>query len=124
MSSGLVAVLKGRQTAVVAGLVGFGALLVVRARPYRFLQALARASISSPVPARFGSTCGPSGAHMVFDHPIRGIGLDNFLYYYQHGYGLPSAWQDPNLSPSSQYFAQLVVEPWNRGATRYSAPGW
>jgi O-antigen ligase len=39
-----------------------------------------------------------SGLNMLVDHPLRGVGLDNFLYYYQHGYRLPSAWQDPNLS--------------------------
>ena len=39
-----------------------------------------------------------SAIHMLRDHPIRGVGLDNFLYYYQHGYRLPSAWEDPNLS--------------------------
>lgn len=39
-----------------------------------------------------------SALHMLRDHPIRGIGLDNFLYYYQHGYRLPSGWEDPDLS--------------------------
>jgi O-antigen ligase len=39
-----------------------------------------------------------SALHLLRDHPLRGIGLDNFLYYYQHGYRLPDAWQDPNLS--------------------------
>ncbi|HEX5417328.1 MAG TPA: O-antigen ligase family protein, partial [Chloroflexota bacterium] len=39
-----------------------------------------------------------SALHMLRDHPVRGIGLDNFLYYYQHGYRLPSAWEDPDLS--------------------------
>jgi O-antigen ligase len=39
-----------------------------------------------------------SAFNMLADHPIRGVGLDNFLYYYQHGYRLASAWQDPNLS--------------------------
>ncbi|HUX88886.1 MAG TPA: O-antigen ligase family protein [Chloroflexota bacterium] len=39
-----------------------------------------------------------SAARMLALHPVRGIGLDNFLYYYQHGYRLPSAWQEPDLS--------------------------
>jgi len=39
-----------------------------------------------------------SAVNMLAAHPIRGIGLDNFLYYYQHGYRLPTAWEDPNLS--------------------------
>jgi putative inorganic carbon (HCO3(-)) transporter len=39
-----------------------------------------------------------SAARMLVMHPIQGIGLDNFLYYYQHGYRLPTAWQEPDLS--------------------------
>jgi O-antigen ligase len=39
-----------------------------------------------------------SALRMIVDHPLRGIGLDNFLHYYQNGYRLPTAWQDPNLS--------------------------
>lgn len=39
-----------------------------------------------------------SALRMLSGHPIRGIGLDNFLYYYQHGYRLPAAWREPDLS--------------------------
>ena len=39
-----------------------------------------------------------SALRMVVDHPIRGIGLDNFLTYYQHGYRFPEAWEEPALS--------------------------
>jgi O-antigen ligase len=39
-----------------------------------------------------------SAIRMLAGHSLRGIGLDNFLYYYQNGYRLPSAWQEPNLS--------------------------
>lgn len=39
-----------------------------------------------------------SALRMLADHPMRGIGLDNFLSYYQGGYRLPAAWQDPSLS--------------------------
>lgn len=97
MSLALVAVLRGRRAALYAGLVGVGAILVV-----------AGAAVSVPrIGSHFDLQSGTSsirldvwtsGARMVLDHPIRGIGLDNFLYYYQHGYRLPSAWQDPNLS--------------------------
>lgn len=35
---------------------------------------------------------------MVRDHPLLGVGLDNFLYRYQQGYILPEATIEPNLS--------------------------
>jgi O-antigen ligase len=35
---------------------------------------------------------------MVADHPIFGVGLDNFLYQYRTRYMLPEAWEEPNIS--------------------------
>jgi O-antigen ligase len=35
---------------------------------------------------------------MFLDHPLLGVGLDNFLYQYRSKYILPAAWEDPNLS--------------------------
>jgi len=35
---------------------------------------------------------------MVRDHPILGVGLDNFLYQYRGRYMFPEAWAEPNLS--------------------------
>ncbi|HEY3340738.1 MAG TPA: O-antigen ligase family protein, partial [Anaerolineae bacterium] len=35
---------------------------------------------------------------MYRDHPIFGVGPDNFLYAYRGFYILPAAWQEPNLS--------------------------
>jgi len=35
---------------------------------------------------------------MFRDHPLLGVGPDNFLYQYRSRYILPEAWQDPNLS--------------------------
>ena len=34
---------------------------------------------------------------MIRDHPLFGVGLDNFLYEYPK-YILPEAWREPNLS--------------------------
>jgi O-antigen ligase len=34
---------------------------------------------------------------MIRDHPIWGVGLDQFLYHYPQ-YMLPEAWREPNLS--------------------------
>jgi O-antigen ligase len=35
---------------------------------------------------------------MFRDHPIFGVGLDNFLYEYRGRYIFDAAWQEPNLS--------------------------
>jgi O-antigen ligase len=39
-----------------------------------------------------------SAAQMLRDHPLGGIGLDQFLYLYRGQYIAPDAWQEPNLS--------------------------
>jgi len=39
-----------------------------------------------------------SAWRMFLDHPLLGVGLDNFLYQYRGRYILPDAWQEPNLS--------------------------
>jgi O-antigen ligase len=39
-----------------------------------------------------------SAWRMFLDHPVLGVGLDNFLYEYRSKYIQPDAWQDPNLS--------------------------
>ena len=35
---------------------------------------------------------------MFREHPVLGVGLDNFLYQYRSRYILPTAWQEPDLS--------------------------
>ncbi len=39
-----------------------------------------------------------SALRMIEDHPLLGVGPDNFLYAYRGFYILPAAWQEPNLS--------------------------
>lgn len=39
-----------------------------------------------------------SALKMWREHPLLGVGLDNFLYQYRTRYILPNAWQEPNLS--------------------------
>lgn len=36
--------------------------------------------------------------NMILDHPIFGVGLDNFLYAYRGRYIFDAAWQEPNLN--------------------------
>jgi O-antigen ligase len=93
----VVASLRGRRAVATAALVGFGSLLTVA------LAALWVPRIGSHFDLQSSTSSirldvWRSGLNMLADHPIRGIGLDNFLYHYQHGYRLATAWQDPNLS--------------------------
>jgi O-antigen ligase len=39
-----------------------------------------------------------SSIAMIRDHPVLGVGLDNFLYAYRTHYVLPTAWEEFNLS--------------------------
>jgi len=46
---------------------------------------------------------------MIRDHPLFGVGLDNFLYQYPR-YILPEAWQEPDLSHPHN----LILDWWIR----------
>jgi len=46
---------------------------------------------------------------MIRDHPLFGVGLDNFLYQYPR-YMLPEAWQEPDLSHPHN----LILDWWIR----------
>ena len=47
---------------------------------------------------------------MVRDHPVLGVGLDNFLYEYRTRYVLPTAWEEFNLSHPHN----LLLDYWLR----------
>jgi O-antigen ligase len=47
---------------------------------------------------------------MIRDHPVLGVGLDNFLYQYRTRYVLPHAWREPNLSHPHN----VVLDLWTR----------
>ncbi len=51
-----------------------------------------------------------SALAMALDHPLWGVGPDNFLYVYRSGYILPAAWWDPNLNHPHN----LVLDWWTR----------
>jgi O-antigen ligase len=46
---------------------------------------------------------------MIRDHPLFGVGLDNFLYKYPR-YMLPEAWQEPDLSHPHN----ILLDWWTR----------
>ena len=57
---------------------------------------------------------------MIRDHPLTGVGLDNFLYYYQE-YILSEAAAEPNLSHPHN----LVLDFWTRlGLGGLAALSW
>jgi putative inorganic carbon (HCO3(-)) transporter len=39
-----------------------------------------------------------SAWQIALDHPLMGVGLDQFFYHYRSNYLLPAAWQEPNLN--------------------------
>lgn len=56
-----------------------------------------------------------SSWQMALDHPLLGVGPDNFLYAYRSNYLLPDAWQEPNLNHPHNW----VLDWW----TRIGLPG-
>lgn len=47
--------------------------------------------------------------NMLRDHPITGVGLDQFLYQYRGRYILPASWQEPNLSHPHNFLLDYWV---------------
>jgi O-antigen ligase len=75
-----------------ASLVGLAALALLRVeRVWSHLQPGSGTSF-------FRLQVWQSAGRMVHDHPLLGVGLDNFLYLYQQDYILPGALAEPNLS--------------------------
>lgn len=56
-----------------------------------------------------------SAWQMALDHPLFGVGPDNFLYAYRSYYLLPAAWQEPNLNHPHNW----LLDWW----TRLGLPG-
>lgn len=92
----VVGALGGRRllalAAVGAGLIGLAALALLRVeRVWSHLQPGSGTTY-------FRLQVWQSALAMVRDHPLLGVGLDNFLYLYQQDYILPGALAEPNLS--------------------------
>ena len=56
-----------------------------------------------------------SAWQMALEHPLVGVGPDNFLYAYRSQYILPAAWQEPNLNHPHNW----LLDWW----TRLGIPG-
>ena len=62
-----------------------------------------------------------SSLSMIADHPLTGVGMDNFLYAYRSRYVLPSAWAELDLSHPHN----LLLDAWTRlGIGGVAAIAW
>lgn len=50
-----------------------------------------------------------STLRMLRDHPITGVGMDQFLYQYRGRYILPAAWREPDLSQPHNFLLNYWV---------------
>lgn len=56
-----------------------------------------------------------SAINAIEDHPVTGLGLDQFLYQFRGEYIIPDAWEEPNLSHPHN----IILDFW----TRLGLPG-
>jgi putative inorganic carbon (HCO3(-)) transporter len=102
------AAMRGRRTL----LAGIGLFLVVA---LIVLVAVGVGRLTSLLDTTEGTTffrlqLWQSSLAMIRDHPLLGVGLDNFLYYYRTEYVLPTAWEEFNLSHPHN----LIFDYWLR----------
>lgn len=50
-----------------------------------------------------------SAINIIEEHPIQGLGLDQFLYAYRGTYILPDAWEEPNLSHPHNFVLDIWI---------------
>lgn len=102
----LILALGKRGVIVVGGLaVVSGAAVLVAMQSARFARILNFTEGTSFFRLRVWE----SAVQMILDHPITGLGLDQFLYAYRGRYILPDAWQEPNLSHPHNVFLDFWV---------------
>ncbi|MGE5619660.1 MAG: O-antigen ligase family protein [Sphingomonadaceae bacterium] len=91
-----VALLRRPRTAF--ALAGAFALLLVAAAPVLRLERIASHFSLSGGTSFLRLRLWESSLQMIRDHPLLGVGMDNFLYHYRTAYMLPEAAAEPNLS--------------------------
>jgi O-antigen ligase len=111
LPAAIVAVLllaRGRQVIgpvlALAGVTAVGLLLALRSA--RFARLLDFSSGTNFVRLRVWH----SALNMLRDHPLQGIGLDQFLYAFRGAYISPDAWREQNLSHPHN----IVLDFWLR----------
>ena len=96
-----------RAVPALAGITAVGALALVGALQLpRFARLLDLATGTNFSRIRVWQ----SSVNAIRDHPITGLGLDQFLYAFRGRYIMPDAWQEPNLSHPHN----IVLDFWVR----------
>jgi len=102
----LLAVWGKRAWYLIGGLAGAGALaLPVLLQSERFARVLDFTQGTNFYRIRVWQ----SALNIIRDHPITGLGLDQFLYAFRGEYILPDAWQEPNLSHPHNFLLDAWV---------------
>jgi O-antigen ligase len=88
--------LRGRRALLpLAGLATLGAaVFAIAVQSARFARLLDLTSGTNFIRIRVWQ----SAWNIIKEHPLTGIGLDQFLYAFRGAYIMPDAWQEPNLS--------------------------
>ncbi|HXF70771.1 MAG TPA: O-antigen ligase family protein [Thermoflexus sp.] len=84
---------------VVGGMLAFALLLAPR-----LADALAQRATIPGSTVFFRVRLWASTVDLLREHPLFGVGPDNFLYWYRSRYIRPDAWQEPNLSHPHNVF--------------------
>ena len=96
---------------VIGGIAAEGLTLIPLSHHPRFAELFDFSSETST--SLFRVQLWQSTLRMIQDHPLLGVGLDNFLYEYRGHYILPAAWRQPDLSQPHNfllnYWARLGI---------------
>jgi O-antigen ligase len=102
------AAMRGRRAvAVVCGLLAVAIVVVLLVAGTGRLTTLLDATQGTTF---FRLQLWQSSWAMLRDHPLLGVGLDNFLYHYRTHYVLPTAWEEFDLSHPHN----LILDFWLR----------
>jgi len=91
-----------RALPILAGLALMAALLFIPLA--RFLPRMAHVTDLSSGTTFIRRLVWQGTVNMIREHPVTGVGPDQFLYQYRSRYILPAGWTEPNLSHAHNYF--------------------
>jgi len=111
--------MRGKKTLLIA-------LLAILVIALSLLPLIGTERLASLVNTQSGTTflrlkLWQGSLNMIRDHPLFGVGLDNFLYQYRTRYVLPEAWEELDLSHPHN----IIQDFWTRlGILGVIAIGW
>lgn len=106
---------RGQSTRVLWALAAIGLLALVALTPFLATERFQRLLDFQGGTGFVRLQLWRSAWQMALDHPLFGVGPDNFLYAYRSYYLLPAAWQEPNLNHPHNW----LLDWW----TRLGLPG-